>query len=118
MREHLVLNLQNPLTILHQALRIIRIITGKMTGIAEAVPKLTQETSAGGMEGRSPNFTPLLPKHGRQTVLELACRFICEGDGKNLPRAAGMHRHVGARLLGQGRRAVKISLHGESILLR
>ena len=118
MREHLVLNLQNPLTILHQTLRIVRIINGKMTGITEAIPKLTEETGAGGMEGRSPDFAPLLPKHGRQTVLEFACRFICEGDGKNLPRAAGMHRHVGARLLGQGRCAVKISLHSKSILLR
>ena len=59
-----------------------------------------QDAHAGGMEGGRPYILSLRPQHPFQTLLQLPCRLVGEGDGQDGPRRGRVNFTEHLRPLG------------------
>ena len=102
-RHDLVVDVQQALALFHDPLRVVSVIDGEVVRIAEAVAVAAQDAGADGMEGTGPDVQRFIAQKGSQTVFELVCRLVGEGDGEDLPGLCRVHReqvlHVEGKLL-------------------
>ena len=118
MGEHFVVDPQQPLALLHDALGIIRIINRKMARIAEALPVPPQDTRTGGVEGACPYILPLRAEHRLQPLLKLASGLIGKRNRKDLPRLCRADSQKVRNFIGIFPRAVAVFLQHPDILIR
>ena len=90
--EGLFVQLQLLQAVLHHPLAVVGVVNGEIAGIADLLDIPPQNADTGGMEGRRPHVTGLLPQHPLQTLLQFVGRLVGKGDGQHLPRAGRLHR--------------------------
>ena len=84
--QKLVVNAQLALALLHHPLAVVRVINGKVVGIAQPIPKPAQDPRAAGVEGVGPNGLRLRADGVCQSLADLSRRLIGKGNGQHLPR--------------------------------
>ena len=84
--ESLLIQIQFLETVLDHTFAVIRIIDGKIFGIADLLDIPPQDADTGGVERRRPYVPGLLPQHPLQTLLQFIGCLVGKGNGQHFPR--------------------------------
>ena len=91
-REHLIADTEIPHTVLDHPQAVVCIVNGKTAGITQPINVAPQDTHADGMKCPGVNLITHFTEHGVQALFQLPCRFVCKGNGENIPRSWRTHR--------------------------